>query len=95
MVPHNRSQDFSSTSFPTDYSLSVYQSTYATEKASSNKKSSLFFQKQSCINYFNMFSRDITTDKSYTLHYEFRNIRNRATAADVLYLDLKFYHQSI
>jgi hypothetical protein len=37
-----------------------------------------------------MFSRDITTYKSHTLQYEFRNVRNRATAVEVLNLELKF-----
>jgi hypothetical protein len=37
-----------------------------------------------------MFSRYITADKSYSLQYEFRNVRNRATAGEGLNIELKF-----
>ena len=37
-----------------------------------------------------MFSIDITKDKSHILQYEFRNVRNRATAGEVLNLEHKF-----
>jgi len=41
-----------------------------------------------------MFSEDITTDKSHTLQYELRNLRNRATAGEILNVKLKFITKS-